>query len=137
MIETKDYSEAISEVLELLQLADEEIIKKIPLEVIQKLNKGKSDTYKSKFDEMHEIEEKDLNPKAKAILAFLYRDYICTEEERREFDKILQENSKIQEEKYSIKKFEQKEVEQINNLPVEVKKSFIQKIFEKLFKTTK
>lgn len=92
MGKTKEYSEAVSEVLELLQMSDEGIISKIPLEVIQQMNKNKSKTYKSKFDETKPITENDLSEKAKAILAFLYRDYICSEEEKEEINKILFEN---------------------------------------------
>ena len=94
MTETReDYREAISEVLEILQLADEEIINKIPLEVLQKLNSQKSITYISKFKDTQKIQEEQISKKAKAILALLYRDYICSEEERKEFDKIVERNN--------------------------------------------
>lgn len=88
MADTKeDYREAISETLEILQFADEEIINKIPLEVLQKLNSQKSITYIPKFKEIEGVSEEKISKKAKAILAVLYRDYICTEEEKIEFDK--------------------------------------------------
>ena len=88
MADTKeDYREAISETLEILQFADEEIINKIPLEVLQKLNSQKSITYISKFKEIEGVSEEKISKKAKEILAVLYRDYICTEEEKIEFDK--------------------------------------------------
>lgn len=139
MTETReDYREAISEVLEILQLADEEIINKIPLEVLQKLNSQKSITYISKFKDTQKIQEEQISKKAKAILALLYRDYICSEEERKEFDKIvernnLKDNSNID---YSIKTLNSKDtkLEFKNALPVEVKKNFIQRILEKIFK---
>ncbi len=138
MTETKDeYREAVSEVLEILQFADEEIINKIPLEVLKKLNSQKSITYIPKFKETQKIEVEQISKKAKAILALLYRDYICTEEERKEFDKQLVETNTQNQENmdYSIKKFQKDtKIEFKNALPVEVKKNFIQKILDKIFK---
>ena len=139
MTETReDYREAISEVLEILQLADEEIINKIPLEVLQKLNSQKSITYISKFKDTQKIQEEQISKKAKAILALLYRDYICSEEEKKEFDKVIEENDLKDNRniEYSIKKFNDNntKLEFKNALPVEVKKNFIQRILEKIFK---
>lgn len=141
MTETKEnYREAVSEVLEILQFADEEIINKIPLEVLQKLNSQKSITYISKFKDTQKIEVEQISKKAKAILALLYRDYICTKEERKEFDKqLIEANTQNQENMdYSIKRFHDNtkdtKLEFKNALPVEVKKNFIQRILEKLFK---
>lgn len=141
MTETKDeYREAVSEVLEILQFADEEIINKIPLEVLKKLNSQKSITYIPKFKETQKIEVEQISKKAKAILALLYRDYICTKEERKEFDKqLIEANTQNQENMdYSIKRFHDNtkdtKLEFKNALPVEVKKNFIQRILEKLFK---
>ena len=76
----KGYSQAISEVLEILQYADEEIIRKIPLAVLQKMNEQKAVTYVPKFKETEGVKEEEISPKAKAILAVLYKDYICTKE---------------------------------------------------------
>ena len=138
MTETKDeYREAVSEVLEILQFADEEIINKIPLEVLKKLNSQKSITYIPKFKETQKIEVEQISKKARAILDLLYRDYICTEEERKEFDKQLVETNTQNQENmdYSIKKFQKDtKIEFKNALPVEVKKNFIQKILDKIFK---
>lgn len=136
----ENYREAVSEVLEILQFADEEIINKIPLEVLQKLNSQKSITYMSKFKDTQKIEVEQISKKAKAILALLYRDYICTKEERKEFDKqLIEANTQNQENMdYSIKRFHDNtkdtKLEFKNALPVEVKKNFIQRILEKLFK---
>ena len=137
--ETKeDYREAISEVLEILQLADEEIINKIPLEVLQKLNSQKSITYISKFKDTQKIQEEQISKKAKAILALLYRDYICSEEERKEFDKSIEKNNDKNNSNsdYSLKRVHEKDtkLEFRNALPIEVKKNFIQRILEKIFK---
>ena len=138
MTDTVDYREAISETLEILQFANEEIINKIPLEIFQKLNSQKSITYIPKFKDTQEIREEQISEKAKAILAVLYRDYICSEEERQKFDKKIEENECKNNDtnNYTIEKFNKKDtkIEYKNALPVEVKKSFIKKMLEKIFK---
>ena len=136
MIETKeDYREAVSEVLEILQFADENIINKIPLEVLQKLNSQKSITYMSKFKDTQTIPIEQISKKAKAILAFLYRNYICTEEEKQQFDKQLEKREQQENIDYSIKHFSKDtKIEYQKALPVVVKKNFLQRIWDKLFK---
>lgn len=142
MIKTKeDYKEAVSETLEILQFADEEIINKIPLEVLKRLNSLKSITYTSKYKDTEKIDKEKISGKAKAILAVLYRDYICSEEERKEFDKLLEEKQKSKNnnhnlKEYNINRFDLKntKTELENTLPIEVKKNFFKKILEKVFK---
>lgn len=133
-----EYSEAVSETLEVLKFMEDELLNKIPLEIIKKLKEQKSSTYINKFDNAIEIDFDKLDEKTKDILAVLYRDYIANEEERIEFDKLLDENErKGNGQDYTIKKFEKQE-ERNDFLPVEVKKkSFIQRIFENLFKNNK
>lgn len=130
---TNEYSEAVSETLEILRYLEDETLNKIPLDVIKKLKEQKSDSYKNKFE--NEVELEKISDKAKDILAVLYREYIANDEEKIEFDKMLDENEvKGDGKNYSIKKLEKQEEVSKEFLPVVVKKSFWQKIFEKLFK---
>ena len=130
-----EYSEAISETLEVLKYLEDELLNKIPLDVIKKLKDKKSDSYINKFDELGEVDSSKLSEKTKDILAVLYRDYIANEQEKIEFDKMLYKNQKDMEQ-YTNQIFEKQEREEIV-LPAVVKKSLIQKIFEKLFKFKK
>lgn len=132
-----EYSEAVSETLEVLKFMEDELLNKIPLEVIRKLKQHRSTSYINKFDDAIEINFDQLGEKTKDILAVLYRDYIANEEEKIEFDKLLDENERKGDgENYTIKKFEKKEANTF--LPVAIeKKNFIQKIFEKIFKINK
>ena len=132
-----EYSEAVSETLEVLKFMEDELLNKIPLEVIRKLKQHRSPSYINKFNDAIEINFDQLSGKTKDILAVLYRDYIADEEEKIEFDKLLDENERKGDgENYTIKKFEKKETNTF--LPVAIeKKNFIQKIFEKIFKINK
>ena len=130
---TNEYSEAVSETLEILKYLDDELLNKIPLEVIKKLKKQKLDSYINKFENKLELDK--ITDKAKDILAVLYREYIANEEEKIEFDKMLNQNDlKGDGKDYTIKKLEEQQKSKDEFLPVVVKKSFIQKVFEKLFK---
>ena len=87
-----EYDEAISEVLEIMKYMEEELLTKIPLDVIKKLKQKRLASYKNKFDETHEVDFSKLSDKAIDVLAVLYREYIANEEEKIEFDKMLDEN---------------------------------------------
>lgn len=135
-----DYSEAISETLEILQYLEDDLLNKIPLEVIKKLKEQSSKTYIQKFKDVGEVDTSKLSDKAKDVFAVLYRDYIANEEEKIEFDKILYENDLKESSNISIKPlFEKKETIATNEelLPVIYKKGFIQKILDKIFKKRK
>ena len=140
MKNNNDYSEAISEALEILQYLEEDLLNKIPLEVIKRLKEQSSKTYIYKFKDVGEVDTSKLSDKAKDVFAVLYRDYIANEEEKIEFDKMLYENDLKESSKMSIKPlFEKKEitVTQDELLPVIPKKGFIQKILDKIFKKRK
>ena len=135
-----EYSEAISETLEILQYLEDDLLNKIPLEVIKKLKEQSSKTYIHKFKDMGEVDTSKLSDKAKDVFAVLYRDYIAHEEEKIEFDKMLYENDLKESSKMSIKPlFEKNEitVTQDELLPVIPQKGFIQKILDKIFKKRK
>ena len=140
MKNNNDYSEAISEALEILQYLEEDLLNKIPLEVIKRLKEQSSKTYIYKFKDMGEIDTSKLSDKARDVFAVLYRDYIANEEEKIEFDKMLYENDLKESSKMSIKPlFEKNEitVTQDELLPVIPQKGFIQKILDKIFKKRK
>ena len=131
---TKEYSEATSEVLEIIKYLDDDEIAKIPLDFIQKLNQKKSDTYIPNIDFTKPLEENNLRRETLAILGIIYKDYLATDEERIEFEAILDENSKIN---YKENIFDKKEKDNIENsllVPIEKKKNVLQRFFDKLLK---
>ena len=130
------YSEAISEVLEVMKYMDEDLLNKIPLELINKLKSQRLETYVNKFE--IEIDPDKLSDKAIDILAVIYRDYIANDEEKIEFDKMLDENElKGDGRDYTIKRFEKIEINEEEKMPAEIKKGFFEKLFEKIFRFKK
>lgn len=131
MINTKEYSEAIVEVLDIIKHMDEDVIELIPIEFIKRLNEQKSSTYIANIDYRKPLEENDLKHTTKVLLALIYRDYICTDDEREDFDGILKENEN---KRYNPNIFENKKESELRLVPVEIKKNIFQKIVDKLFK---
>lgn len=89
---TLEYREAIVEVLDLLNHTEDELIEKIPKKLIEFWQKNASDTYKVNIDYTKKLNQINLKPKTKALIAMIYRNYWCTPEERKEYDQILVEN---------------------------------------------
>lgn len=140
-----EYSEAMVEAIYILKNSSEDVISKIPINIIKFLKQNSSKTY---IFEPDIDEELIIKPQTKAILAAIYRDYLCTSEEKIEYNKKLLENEKVIQEKL-IEEFKDKEIfknksKTVENektetlLPVEVKnKSFISKIIDKIKKILK
>lgn len=145
---TNEYSIAFSEVLDVLQHSEIEVIEKIPLEIIKKIKEKSSKEYipREKNDINFNISEK-----AKSILAVIYQDYLCDDDEIEEFNQQLLENeAEYQEElrkKYNPDNiFKNKGVSKDTNINsenmqmIEYKESAFKKIINKikmLFKLNK
>ena len=91
---TNEYRNAISEVFDVLKHTDDEELDKIPLEIIKYLNINKSNDYISNIDFTKSLVKANLSSKALGILGYIYKEYLCTEEERKEYNKILTRNEK-------------------------------------------
>ncbi len=135
MIGTKEYGEAAVEVLDIIKHMDEDQIDLIPLDFIQKLKEKQLEGYNANIDYTKPLEENTLKHTTKAMLALIYRDYLCTtDEEKIEFNNTLKNKSY---KKINTNMFE-KRVEdtdsQLKLVPVEKKKSIFEKIFYKFFK---
>ena len=86
---TNEYSMAFSEVLDVLQHSEIEVIEKIPLEIIKKIKEKSCKQYISNIKDYNNF---DISEKAKALLAVIYQDYLCEDDEIEEFNKQLWEN---------------------------------------------
>ena len=127
---TKDNMEELSaevatEVIQVLYNSDSSIICKIPYRIIEVLQeKSEESEKKVNFKENTELKDQDISEESKAILSILYRDYICSEEEKIEVNKVFENNQKqyeeFQREKYNPDKiFEQDNKIKVNNTVVE------------------
>ena len=121
---TKDNMEELSaevatEVIEVLYNSDSSIICKIPYRIIEVLQEKTQECNKKiSFKENVELKDQDISEEGKAILSIIYRDYICSEEEKIEVNKIFENNQKqydeIQREKYNPDKIFQKQDNKIS-----------------------
>lgn len=132
---TNEYSIAFSEVLDVLQHSEIEVI-----EIIKKIKEKSCKEYtpKEKNDFNFNISEK-----AKSILAVIYQDYLCDDDEIDEFNQLLLENeAEYQEElreKYNPddvfknkKEAEEPDSNAENMQMVEYKESIFKKIINKI-----
>ena len=138
---TNENSIAFSEVLDVLQHSELEVIEKIPLEIIRKIKEKSSKEYISKPSDDIDF---NISEKAKSILAVIYQDYLCDDDvEAEEFRQRLIDNEiKYQEElrkKYSsndifkkVETFKQNSNSSENVQMMEYKESIFKKVLNKI-----
>ena len=135
-IVSEEYSKAVVEVLNILERLPSNEVDKIPKKLLEFFKKVALEDYKPQLDFSKNLNEIELMEKTKDILAMLYRNYWCSEEERKEYDILLNENEKKYreelEEKYSVenllKKYSYSKQENTNNyvpLVIEKEKFYI------------
>ena len=87
-----EYSEAITETLDILKHTKKEDVDKISSKFMDFLNTNASKTYKPELDHTKKIKDMQLNIKTKAILAIIYTKFWCNSEKQDQFNKVLNEN---------------------------------------------
>lgn len=132
-LETNE-KEAISEVLEILSYMEEEYKSKIPTKFLKVLQDNKDNNYKNHIDPNIDIASQITKDKTRVILGIIFYNFWSTEEDKKEFEKILNENeNKRQEELNKLYKYEdlfkkKVNVRNDNNLLVEIKEKWYEKI---------
>ena len=100
-----EYSEAITEVLDILNHMKKVDTDKIPAKFKQFLVENQSTSYHPKLNHTKKIKDMNLKEKTKNILAVIYNNYWCDEEKKKEFNQCLRENNRKRQkelkEKYS------------------------------------
>lgn len=93
---------AFSEVDTILEYSSEEIRNKVPDKFRQLIKNNKDNNYKLILDENKKLKDQKLLIETMEILSLIYRDYLCSEDERKELIKI--NNQKLEEinEEYDI-----------------------------------
>jgi len=67
---------------------------------IQFIEENKDKSYQSLIDNTLPLESQELSPNTKTVLALIYRDYLCSEDERQNFIlKQFEKQKRIEEEK--------------------------------------
>ena len=104
----KKYREAFSEISEIIKLMPESLRKKIPNDFINNIELNKDNEYNPIIKEP--IEEQKLKRETEIILGIIYRDYLCSYEERKklkekdniELRKIIQKKDEEARKKYDV-----------------------------------
>lgn len=136
---SEEYSKAVVEVLAILKLLPEEEKNKIPNKLVTFFMEVASKSYHPDFDFLQGIENIDLMDKTKHILAMLYLNYWCEEEERKSYNELILKNEISYQEglkqKYPVDNLFKKRSKFANNahediiLPASIKKeAFYKKV---------
>jgi len=126
----EDYKKAFTEVYLILLEMPEEFKKNIPIKFIETLKKERDEKYTPNISNI--LETNNLLPESKAILGLIYRDFICTKEEK---ENLLQKEKKniykdIQYKEDIFNKNEIKNIVKEETSLIEVKESFYKKIIK-------
>lgn len=89
-----EFSESISETLDILNHMDKVYMDEIPKKFIDFLENNKSNTYETNLNHSQKISEMKLKEKTKDILAIIYMKYWCSPEEKKDILDLFNENEK-------------------------------------------
>lgn len=141
--------QALSEVYSIINHLDKNLYKKIPNNFINMIENNRDLKYDVNIDYTKNINEQNLLQETRVILSLIYRDYLCTKEEREKIilkdKKELEQNEQILREKYKIdfeKRNAEKNKKEINfeeisktQALVEIKpKAWYEKLIEKILR---
>lgn len=91
---TKEFAEASAEINEILKYMPKEEVEKIPSKLREFFKEVASKDYVTNINPDLPLDEQQIKEKTKDIIALIYRNYWCTEEERKELDQKLIENDR-------------------------------------------
>lgn len=119
-VEISEYRIAATEVVYILDYFSEEFKANIPTNFLKFLNEQAIPDYNPNFDFSHGLDRLELRNKTKVLLAMIYRNYICSEKEKIEYEKILKQNENTYQvelrEKYNPDNIFQKDKKEYNTL---------------------
>ena len=80
---TNTINQSFREVYDIIEHMEKKIYNKIPIQFIEMLKKNMDTNYYFDIDYSKKLNEQKLLKDTKIILSIIYRDYICSEEEKR------------------------------------------------------
>lgn len=148
MTKIEELARAAVEVNEVLRHFSKDMLEKIPISLKNYLLDIEDWDYEFIYDESKKLEEQNLSKTAIGIIGLIYKDYICTQKEKTDYEKELNnfmiEQENLKREKYSsqnlFKEAQEKIDKKVNEnkqLVVYNKKSLLSKILEKIKKFLK
>lgn len=136
MIDLK-YSNAFTEVLEILKYISKEDYEKVPLEMIEIMEDNCSKDYFVEYNPDISLTDQNISEEAQTIIAILFRDYWATPYQKERIEaKEKYDLEKLEEEKREkyntdniFKNKQEGTVRENTNLPIEIKEeSFFKKL---------
>lgn len=91
---TKEFAEASAEINEILKYMPKEEVEKIPSKLREFFKEVSSKDYVTNINPNMPLDKQQIKEKTKDIIALIYRNYWCSEEERKELDQKLIENDR-------------------------------------------
>lgn len=92
MQDIQEYSEALAEISYILKHTDKELVQKIPSKFLNHIEENRDKNYVVNINNNLPLEEQKIKEKTKSLMALIYRNYFCNEEEKKEYDRLLKEN---------------------------------------------
>lgn len=143
MLENKtDDNIMYAELSEILKMMEPKEVNKIPKKLLEVIEKEKSNTYIPNYSSRIELNSQNIKKETLAMLALLYINYWCEDEnEKKEYLKLIEENEQKYRqqirEKTDIKYITRTQKIEKNNVPeqelaVVKNKSFIKNVIEKI-----
>ena len=107
-----EYKNTLCEVSVILKNMDKFLVSKIPENVKKKIEEDKSQNYKFEYNFNKGLSEQKMLKTTKLYLTMLFLRFLCTEEEKKEILKIMNEN----EAKYKEELLEKQKMYSANNI---------------------
>ena len=115
------FPKVCTEMLEVIKYIPDSEFDKIESDFIETLYQEHDIFYDFKLEESKKLDEQELLPETYDMMAYVYRKYLCNEDEKEEFKENLFKNP------FEV---EEIKVEEIKSIAVEEKKSIFKKIIE-------
>lgn len=99
-VEDNKYSIAATETLDILKNTNEDDVRKIPTGFIDFLKLIANQNYEPKLDHSKSLDEMEIQEETKGILGVIYRNWWCSEDEKKYYNQLFKnEELKSQQEK--------------------------------------
>lgn len=139
MIETKNFPKAYVETIEILKLLERSEYRKIDNKFIDMLNTKKDNNYTYTLDGKN-IEQENIMKETRVILAYIFMNYLGTDEEKniinKKFQSDIEKSEQLKSEKYSVDVFQNTKQKQNKNVNTQLivypKQTFIRKLLNKI-----
>ena len=135
-----NYSKVYKELDEIFKYLPQEILYKIPIELVNNIKNNMDNDYEYEVTHIADFSNQEMMKETRAILAILYRDYWASKEEREKIIKQEREEIfKLEQEKkeknlytYNIFKEQNQMEETVSQAIVVYKEGFLKKIINKI-----